>query len=71
MYNDAARDAIYKGREANYGKWQKYHNQQESERYLRNKSEILTKKKQKYLYSCFLNNRSIKKEFELLCSIDF
>ncbi len=71
MYNDAARDAIYKWREANYGKWQKYHNQQECERYLRNKSEILAKKKQKYLYSCFLNNRSIKKEFELLCSIDF
>ncbi len=70
MYNDAAKEAIYKWREANYCKWQKYHNQQENERYLRNKSEILSKKKQKYLYICFLNNRSIKKEFQLLCSIE-
>ncbi len=67
MYNDAAKEAIYKWREANYGK---YHNQQENERYLRNKSEILSKKKHKYIYVCFLNNRSIKKEFELLCSIE-
>ncbi len=70
MYNDAARDAIYKWREANYGKWQKYHKQQECERYVRNRDEILSKKKQKYQYNCFLNNRSIKKEFQVLCRID-
>lgn len=70
MYNDATKHAIYKWREANYGKWQKYHNQQEGERYLRNRDEILSKKKQKYLYTCFLHNRSIKKEFQALCRIE-
>jgi hypothetical protein len=70
MYNDAAREAIYRWRERHEDEWRKYHNRNETERYRKNKCEILAKKKENYEYSRFLNNTNTMKEFSLFCKID-
>ncbi len=69
MYDDLKRKAIYKWRENHVEEWRKYHNQVENERYQKNKVQILARKKENYDYVCYLFNKSIKKEFQLLCNI--
>jgi hypothetical protein len=67
MYNDDAKQYIYKWRENHRDEWNSYHNMKEKERYAKHKDTI----KEKYEYRTWLFNTNIKKEFKIFSNIEY
>jgi hypothetical protein len=69
VYNTKIKTSIDNWRQNNKDKWDEYHNTKQKEYNTRHRETILAKKKESYDYKKFINNTSLKYEWELFCAI--